>query len=326
MKKLNENLIKLVALLNDGQYHDGDSLGAALHMTPSAVWKAIKKLQAYGVAVDSIKGKGYALPVACELIDGKEIKKRIKPEKADISVFESIASTNDYLKSFKQAKQPKICFAEEQTQGKGRLNRTWASPFGKNIYFSCLYPFQKDVSELSGLSLVTGIAIVKALKDVGMTQAIGVKWPNDIMYENKKMAGVLIEIQAESHSVSQVIIGMGVNVNMLNDPTQSITQEWTSFAKVTGKIINRNKICAALIVQLLQELKRFDSEGFVSYIDEWMQIDYLANRYITVKNNNEKITGIMVGINEQGHLLLRLANGVVRAFSSGDTSIVKTME
>ncbi|MBV9575769.1 MAG: biotin--[acetyl-CoA-carboxylase] ligase [Gammaproteobacteria bacterium] len=323
MKKLNDNFIKLVALLNDGQYHDGDSLGTALNMTRSAVWKAIKKLQAYGIEVSSIKGKGYALPVACELLDLKEIKKKIKPEKIDITLFESIPSTNDYLKSFKNNKQIKICLAEEQTQGKGRLNREWVSPFGKNIYFSCLYPFQKDVSELAGLSLVTGIAIIKALKNIGMTRAVCVKWPNDIMYENKKLAGVLIEIQAESHGVSQAVIGIGMNINMLNMSTPTITQAWTSVAKILGKSLNRNEVCAVLMTHLLHELKRFDHEGFSVYVDEWMQVDCLANRYITLKNNNEKMTGTMVGINEQGHLLLRMENGVVRAFSSGDTSIVK---
>lgn len=323
MKKLNKNLVKLVTILNDGEYHDGDSIGHSLKMTRSAVWKSVKKLQAYGIQVDSIKGKGYALPIPLCLLEASKIKKYLKDEKVTLNVFESIASTNDYLKSVKNSKDIQICLAEEQTKGKGRLNREWYSPFGRNIYLSCLYPFQKDVSELAGLSLVTSLAIIKTLKHAGIKNKLHVKWPNDIVYEDKKMAGNLIEIQAESHGMSQAIIGIGLNVNMLHADSDLSTQTWTSMEKILGESRDRNALCASLITNLLHALQRFDSDGFACYMDEWMQADCLANRYITLKNNNEKITGTMLGINEQGHLLLRLANGAVRSFSSGDTSVVR---
>ena len=321
IKKFNPTLIKIVTILNDGQYHDGDTIGKKLKMTRSAIWKAIKRLEDYGVSIDSVKGKGYAMLESLILLNPAEIKKKLN-EKIDIQVFEKIDSTSHYLKSIKNTKPISICISEQQTHGRGRLNRDWYSPFGKNIYLSCLYRFQKDISELSGLSLVTSLAILKTLKNFGVDDDLFVKWPNDIVYKNKKLAGGLIEIQAETHGFSHAIIGIGVNVNMLDDD-DAISQAWTSMQKILSSYVDRNDLCAALITRLVSYLRQFESQGFSYFADEWMRMDCLAHQTIILKNLNQEIKGKVAGINEQGHLLLQLPNGIVRAFSSGDTSIVK---
>lgn len=319
--KLSKNLINIVNILSDGDYHDGNTMGNQLSMTRSAVWKTIKKLQGYDLNIQSVKGKGYVLLEPLTLLDIKEIKKNLNRKNIDIEIFGSIDSTNAYLKKFKQVKTTKICLAEQQTQGKGRLNRDWYSPFGKNIYLSCLYVFQKDISELAGLSLVTSLAILNGLRKFDVKQC-NVKWPNDIMYEQRKLAGILVEIQAETHGSSQAIIGIGINVNMLEDQ-HSISQTWTSVQAIQKKYIDRNELCAALINELLVYLDKFDDKGFNQFVSEWVQTDCLTNQIITVKNSNDKIQGKVLGINDRGHLLLELINGTVRGFSSGDTSIMK---
>lgn len=321
-KKLNPNLIKILNILNDGQYHDGTSIGAKLNMTRSAVWKIIKKLEEYGVDIDSVKGKGYALREPLILLDAAKIKKKITPKQIGITIFESIPSTQDYLKSLKHKENIQICLTEKQTEGKGRLGREWYSPFGKNIYCSCFFPFQKDISELSGLSLVTSLAMVKTLKKMGIHKNIFVKWPNDIVCENEKLGGGLIEILAESHGLSHVVIGIGMNVNMIVD-AENITQKWTSLQKITGHSIDRNELCAQLIDTLLNHLYEFATHGFAPFIEEWIKLDNLMNQTITLKNVNTIIKGKVKGVNDQGHLLLELNTGRVQAFSSGDTSIVK---
>lgn len=213
--------------------------------------------------------------------------------------------------------------AEQQTSGKGRLNRTWHSPFGKNIYLSCLYPFQKDISELSGLSLVTSLAIIKTLKQ-WVKKGLFVKWPNDIICDHKKISGSLIEIQAESHGTCQAIIGIGINVNMMQDD-QAITQPWTSLQKMLGHPVDRNELAANLINHLIDYMQQFNQHGFPYFVDEWNETDSLMHQVITIKNVHEKIQGKVAGVNEQGHLLLKLSNGKIRAFSSGDTSVVKKL-
>lgn len=323
IKKLNSNFVKLVNILNDGHYHDGSTIGESLKLTRGAVWKAIKKLESYGIKIDSIKGKGYALLEPLVLLEQKKIQRKlVVKKKINFSIFESIDSTNEYLKLFKQNHSIKICIAEQQAQGKGRLGREWYSPFGKNIYLSCLYPFQKDVSELAGLSLVVSLAMMRTLKSYGLSDLLFVKWPNDILYEHKKLSGSLIEIQAESHGASHAVIGIGINVNMLNDE-RHIAQAWTSMQKILGSYIDRNDLCSRLINNLLSYLQQFDSQGFSRFITEWMQSDCLTNQIVTLKNLDQEIKGKVTGINEQGHLLLQLTDGTVQAFSSGDTSVVR---
>lgn len=315
-------MIKIVNILSDGEYHDGNSMGMALQMTRSAIWKTIKKLASYDIKIDSIKGKGYALLEPLSLLEASKIKNKLKNKKVEINIFESISSTNDYLLAHRNKKSIRICLAEQQTQGKGRLNRSWYSPFGKNIYLSCLYPLQKDMSELAGLSLVTSLAMMSVLKNYGLSRQLCVKWPNDIFYENKKLSGSLVEVQAESHGHSYAVIGIGINVNMLDDGKQ-ISQKWTSLREILGESLDRNELCANLLNNLFAYLRKFEEHGFAYFADEWMRVDCLAQKTITLKNIQTKITGKMVGINAQGHLLLQLADGSVRAFSSGDTSIVK---
>lgn len=323
IKPFNQKLAQLTQLLNDGNYHDGNVLGKTLNITRSAVWKMIKKLEQYDIAIDAIQSNGYALKEPLILLEPNEIKKSLSHEhNIELTVLESTDSTNAYFKT-----QPKIktitktikcCLSEQQTQGRGRLNRVWHSPFGKNIYLSCYYPFQKDISELAGLSLVVGLSTLAALRSLGLTHDICTKWPNDLLCGNKKMAGILIDIQAESHGVSDVTIGIGLNVNML-----SAEQTWTSLAEETGHLWDRNHVAAVLLEHLLTYMRRFEQQGFAVFIDEWMASDSLMKKTVTLNHANNFITGEVIGINPQGHLLLRLSDGHVHAFSSGDATLVK---
>lgn len=322
-KKINKNLVNVVNILNNGEYHDGNAMGLQLNMTRSAIWKYIKKLVAYGVAIDSIKGKGYALSEPLILLDAKKIKKKIASPLL-IDVFESIGSTNEYLKSIKTTKLPLVCLAEQQTQGKARLNRKWFSPFAKNIYFSCRYPFKKEVSELAGLSLVVGLAVFKTIQFFGIKDSLFLKWPNDLYYDSKKLAGILLEIIAESHDgLSHAIIGIGLNVNTMEDVNHQITQPWTSLQKILKKSVDRNEIVAELLKNILNHLNQFEQEGFSPFMQEWMKSDCLMNKWISLKTLTEKLVGTVRGINEQGQLLLEMANGRTYAFSAGDVTIMK---
>lgn len=320
IKNSHDNLLQVVRILSDGHYHDGDSIGELLQITRSAVWKIIQKLLNYQIKIDSVKGKGYALVEPLILLDRAQIQKN-QPE-IEIHLFESIDSTNQYLKTFKQVKSPLVCLAEKQMAGKGRFNRAWHSPFGKNIYFSCLYPFQKDVSELAGLSLLTSLAIVDTLKNFGVGEGLALKWSNDVMFDGKKVSGNLIELQAETHAVCQAIIGIGINVNMLEEE-ETIQQPWTSMQKILNQYVDRNALCELLIKNLLDYLNRFNHQGFAPFVKSWNEWDCLVNKHISLTNVNQSFSGRMLGVNEQGYLLLELANGEIRTFSSGETTIMK---
>lgn len=280
-----------------------------------------KKLKSDQIKIDSVKRKEHALSEQLILLKQNKIKKLLN-EKIAMNVFESIDSTNDYLKSFSNAKEIKICLSEHMTKGRGRLDREWYSPFGKNIYMSCLYPFKKSMNELSGLSLAMTLVIIKTLKNFGINEHLFVKWPNDIVFKNQKMAGILIEMQTKTFSCCQAIIGIGLNVNMTDDACH-ISQAWTSMQKILGKALDRNTVCAELINNLLNYLRQFEAHGFQHFVNEWMESDCLMHQTITLKNIDKQVKGKVISVNEQGHLLLKLADGTVHAFSAGDTSIVK---
>jgi BirA family biotin operon repressor/biotin-[acetyl-CoA-carboxylase] ligase len=324
MTHLNQKLVELVQLLNDGEYHDGTSLGEHLCITRAAVWKMIKKLQGYHIEIRSVKGKGYCLESKLFLLDEKAIKNRLRHKKIHLNILEKTTSTNDILKqSIQDNPQMTACFAETQTSGRGRLNRQWHSPFAENIYFSMLYSFQKDISQLSGLSLMVALAMCHAIEIIYPSCSPQVKWPNDIMINGCKVAGILIEIEAQSHGFCQVIIGVGVNVNMHKASKKHINQHWISLSQVMGHTLDRNSLAAEMINTLMDYLQRFSDKGMSDFMEEWKKRDCLYHSAISVQCANTAIKGYCLGIDALGHVLLQKDSGDVLSLASGEASILK---
>lgn len=320
MKKYNAKLAALLHLLSDGKTHDGNVLGEQFGITRSAVWKICQKLQGLGVNLESIKGKGYVLSTPMILLDPERIQAGIH-EPVTVSVFESLTSTNDYLLADRERAGVKLCLAEMQTAGRGRLGRPWVSPFGENLYFSCQYPFQKDISELAGLSLVVSLSIVAALTSVGAGDGLSVKWPNDVVCDTGKLSGTLIELRAESNGHCDAVIGIGINVNM--GAASGIDQAWTSLHQRSGCYYDRNVMAIALMNQLLDDLSLFQREGLSAFLSRWNSLDFYRGKSVNVLHANTTITGVAQGVNEHGHLMLELPGGSVKAFASGDASLKK---
>lgn len=247
-------------------------------------------------------------------------------ENIHLKIFKTLPSTNQYLrqhlhhfnlKNKKNKESIFICLAEQQTKGKGRLDRTWYSPFAQNLYFSCSYSFKKSIHEMSGLSLVVALSVFKTLQRAGIQQHLFVKWPNDIVYECKKISGSLIEIQS-----NDVIIGIGLNVNMLHTHSNAVSfieQPWISMREILHREIDRNEVCSFLIYYLFNHLRQFEQQGLSSFIEDWVQADYLMNKEISLYHLglSRKIHGQVIGLNDQGHLLLKTDSGV-EVFSSGE--------
>lgn len=326
MKKFNKNLTDIINILNDNKYHDIKTIAKRLNLTDTTVCNIINKLKEYGVKFKNTKDKEYQLQESILLINKEEIQKNLSDNLKkiiNIEIFENIGSTNNYLKTkYTKKSYPTICITELQTQGKGRFNRTWHSPFGKNILLSCQYWLEKDISKLSGISIVAGLSVLKTLNNY-INNQLFIKWPNDIICQGKKLVGILIEANEEINCCCSVIIGIGINVNM--SKCNQIINEWTSIKKITNINTDRNKLSADLIINLIDYLKTFEKNGFATFIDEWKSHDIMLNKLITIKEGNNKIEGLVKGINEQGHLLLKLKNGKIKAFSSGDTTIIKSV-
>jgi len=323
MRKLSKNLDRIVNTLNDGKFHDGTTLGEKFNMTRAGIWKAIKKLQDYGIEIESIKGKGYRLTDPLILLNKTTIKKGLQ-HKINVEVLETTNSTMDYFKTSNDHKKMGLCFAETQSAARGRFNRHWHTPFAQNISLSLRYPFAKDISQLAGLSIVVGLGLCYSLEKLVFRKPLQLKWPNDIIYDNKKLGGVLIEIEAESNGWCHAIIGFSINTNMQHQQGKQISQAWTSLREINKQYVDRNLLSIQLINDLLTQLEQFTTSGFKAFMPKWKTFDYLHNKNITLRNLEHHITGKAQGINEQGHLLLKTKNGKITACSSGDASIVKS--
>lgn len=326
MKELDPTLIQLCNLLSDCETHDVEAIKNELNISAEVISQLIQNLENYGIQVNSMGDKGYTLSEPLFLLNAEEIKRRIKMDTnslLDIEIFETLTSSNDYLKKNKNPKKIKVCLSEQQTKGKGRMGRSWYSPFGQNIYLSIAFQFKKPMNEFSGLSLIVGLSILNALRDLEMQDHVSLKWPNDVLWKDKKLAGTLVELTTDNNGVSQLIIGIGLNVNMMDSNQAEFIQAWTSLRQIINEPLNRNPISASLIENLVVYINRYAREGLMSFKEEWDKFDYLQGKEITLMQGKETFYGKVMGINDQGHLLLQLANNQIKAFSSGDASIKK---
>lgn len=314
-------LQQVIELLSDGCIHDGNSMGSKLKLSRCAIWKTIKKLQDYGVSITSSQSVGYRLRDPLILLDKKILTDLLHSPKLKISVFESIDSTQDYLKKHFASQVDHLCLSEIQKKGRGRLEKSWYSPFGKNIYFSLLKTFPQDVSTLSGLSLVVGLAIIHALSNDISNNGLKIKWPNDIWFYQEKLAGVLIDLQAQAHGMTRAIIGIGINVNM--ETTHHINQAWTSMRKISGQSFDRNIIVANVFHTLNEYLDKFMQGGLKIFLNEWKKYDALFGKPIRLSAGLNSMSGIARGINDQGHLCLQFPEGEKKYFSSAEASLIK---
>jgi len=325
MEKMANNLIKISALLSDGNYHTETSMATILSTTSLIVSKLIKKLESYNVLISFIKEKGYRLEEPLILLDKIKIKKLLSTKAINIKIFEKIDSTNDALKqALLKNRNPTVYLAETQTNGKGRLDRSWYSPFGKNIYLSLAYFMHSNNFNLSGLSIIVGLAMCAAVEEnCQVPNGLKVKWPNDIIANQQKLAGILIETTKNANDYTKIIIGIGINVNMLQADKDAINQPWTSLQKLTGNYIDRNQLCALLINKILVYLQRFKTQGLQGFMEEWKKRDILFNQPVRLNSNNLIFCGIGIGINNQGHLLLQFKDNLKQSFSSGESNLIK---
>lgn len=325
MSELNNTQQTLIQLLSDGLCHSGTELGQFLGMSRSAIWKQINQLIELGIPIISLRQQGYRLKQGIILLNEEKIKNALQlvgcTIPLNVHLFNSIDSTNRYLKELPFDSKIDVCCAESQTQGRGRFGRNWHSPFGENIYFSSRWKWPCDLAKLSGLSLVTSLAVVASLKSFLDTSGIKIKWPNDLLWNDKKLCGILIEIIAESNANAQVIIGIGLNVNSDTEHQPLPDKPWCSLYELSQKNYDRNQLIACLIVNLNKYLIDFIDHDLQFFMEEWRSHDYLINKSITVTQSSESISGTAKGINSLGQLVLHDKQGKELVFSSGDTTL-----
>ena len=317
----------MLELMADSHFHSGSELANCINISRSGVWKQIQVLQNLGIEISAIPGKGYRLSKPLELLNESTIISQLNPDSlqhlAGIRLHNEIDSTNaDLMRSQAQAiPTGTVSLAEFQNAGKGRLGRQWVSPLGRNIYLSLLWRFQGGPGVISGLSLAVGVIIIRTLQQLGISEA-GLKWPNDIVCQGRKLAGILLEVSGESFGPCTVVLGMGINLYMPAAQAETINQPWTDIeSMLPDHLLSRNQLVAELLNQLLPMLADFEQNGLSPYLAEWRSRDSLAGKKVMLSLGSSKRTGIAAGISNEGRFLMQASDGTMDSFVSGEVSL-----
>ena len=309
-------MLTLLKLLKDGRFHSGQALGAALGVSRSAVWKQLQHLESeLNLSIHKVRGRGYQLAAPLELLEHEQMAAGPWP----VSIHESLDSTNaESLRAIDRGQTaPFVILAERQLAGRGRRGRKWVSPFAENIYYSLVLRMDGGMRQLEGLSLVVGLAVLSALREMGIERA-GLKWPNDVLVGNKKIAGILLELVGDPADVCHLVIGIGINANMR--VASEVDQAWTSVFLESGKAINRNSLVSSLNQSLLTYLKRHESSGFAAIQGEWESNHLWQGREVSLIAGVHQVDGTVMGIDQQGALRMSV-NGEEKVYSGGELSL-----
>ncbi len=317
---------RLLHLMADGRFHSGEALGSALGIGRSAVWKLIRSLEKLGMEVLALRGKGYKLADPVDFLEETRVLESIDQEQrrsmAGLEVHASLDSTNRFLLDRIDGELPSgfVCLAEHQSRGRGRRGRSWISPFVSNLYLSIFWRFDMAGQSLSGLSLAAGVAVARVLAAEGVA-GIGLKWPNDVLWDQRKLAGILVEISGEYTGACNVVVGVGLNVNMPPAAGATIDQPWVDLRTVTGRTYDRNILAGRLIQELVIVFTEFASRGLDErLLAEWEALDVVRGRSISLLTGQGEVTGTAMGLDETGSLLVSV-DGRTQRFFSGEVSL-----
>jgi BirA family biotin operon repressor/biotin-[acetyl-CoA-carboxylase] ligase len=319
---------RLLHALADGRTHSGEDLARAFGVTRAAIWKQVAKLADWGLDVEAAPGAGYRLPRALDLLDADALRAAIEPDVAarigKLEVFTELDSTNRRLLG---APPPlgklDVCIAEYQTAGRGRRGRRWSAPLGSGICLSVGWQFAGMPAEPAALTLAVGVAVRRVLERVaGLT--IALKWPNDLVFDERKLGGILLELDAEAHGGAHVVAGLGLNVALPAALLPSLS-DWPRGAvdlqTALGKPPRRAALAGALVTELAGLLADYPMQGFAAYRTEWRSADFLRGRAVRLDEPAGRLFGTALGIDSDGALLVETEAGARRRVVAGDVSV-----
>ena len=318
--------VDLLAALASGEPVSGARLAESAGLTRAAIWKQIEALRARGLPIESRGSAGYRLPWPVELLDAERMRAAMNRSSSErlgaLEVHWELDSTSSELqRRGPTAADLSVVFAETQTAGRGRRGRTWLSPPGLNLYMSCLKRFDGGLAGLSGLSLAVGVIVLRALTAAGV-QGAGLKWPNDVLTPQGKLAGILVELSGEYQGPCAAVIGIGLNLRLTDALREQAGQPVADVAGLCGgRPPSRNAMAAALVQALADGLQQFVRHGFAAFVDDYAAHDLLRGVPLSLTGAHGDFLGTGAGVDARGALLVRLADGSTRAVDSADVTV-----
>lgn len=319
---MKDKILKI--LKNSDEFISGEKLSHEFNMTRSGIWKYINMLKEQGYQIESIPRRGYRIISSPDILTLQEIEEDLNTEfiGRNVHYYDSIESTNDRAKELAlESSEGTVIISEEQTKGKGRLGREWISPKKKGIWMSLILKPSVAPLKLGSITLLGAAAVHNGLEEMGIESKI--KWPNDILLEDKKISGILTEISAELNMINYLIMGIGINVNLdKEDFPKDIQIKATSIKIYNNKEIDRKK----LLANILNEFERLyipfkDSGDMVGAIDICRKNSATIGREIVVSRGKDRRKGKALDINDEGELVVQFADGEIENVFAGEVSL-----
>lgn len=311
----------LLRRLADGEYHSGEVLGRQLGVTRTTVYNALHDVGNFGLTLYSVRGRGYRLARPLQWLDAEMIRAKLGPARdgLHIEILDHAPSSNALLLQH-GAPSGTVLAVEWQSAGRGRLGRTWHSALGDALTFSLLWRFESGLAALSGLSLAVGVGMMRALHELGVPGA-GLKWPNDVLLNKGKLAGILLEAQGDMLGPSAVVIGIGLNLNVPEALRERIDQPVSDLSSLETPVPERNLVLAVSLKHLVAVLRTFAVHGFAPLRAEWESHHVHQNQPVKMLlTDGSQIAGTALGVTDDGALRLGTERGE-QVFNAGEVSL-----
>ena len=306
--------------LADGRFHSGVDVARALGRSRATLNEALKRAPELGIDLFSVRGKGYRLALPIEFIDAAEVARALgdAAPRVRLEVVDEIDSTSTRLVEQGAAGAPSgTCLvAEWQSAGRGRRGRSWVASVGGSLTFSMLWRFERGAGELGGLSLAAGAAVAGALADCGVARA-QVKWPNDVVVDLRKLAGVLVETAGEMQGPSVAVIGVGVNYRLADRVLEHIDQPVIDVAQCAPRVPSRSFLLGRILARLAAGFDDFDARGFAAVRETWRSLHAYQGRAVrVVAPHQAPFDAQVVDVASDGALVVSTAAGLVHLASA----------
>jgi BirA family biotin operon repressor/biotin-[acetyl-CoA-carboxylase] ligase len=317
---------KLLLALSAHASCSGSELAIRAGVTRAAVWKQVEALREAGVVIDARAGSGYRLSAPIELLDVQRIVEYLPAPVRDrlgpIAVHWSLDSTNSELlrRASTDAQPVAACLAERQTRGRGRRGRAWHTPLAGGLALSLRWRFDAGMASLAGLSLATGVAVVEALEACDVRN-VALKWPNDVVADGRKLAGILVELAGDALGPCHAVIGIGINLRLDAAVIAAIDQPVTDLATLAGTAMpGRNAFAASVLAHLVAAMERFAAHGFAAFAEGFDAHDALRGRRVLADSGGGRREGIAAGVDALGRLRVTCDDADI-VVDSGEVSV-----
>ncbi len=313
MQQLRQRILRR---LSDGHFHSGQELAHTLGISRTAVWKHVQHIESnLGLTIGAVRGRGYRLTAPLELLDEQRIRRGLSGHAEQaleaMSLMISTASTNSSAAADlpTESGRARVWLAEHQFAGRGRRGRHWVSAFGESVYLSLAWRFDLPMSELSGLSLAAGVVVAEVLQRLGL-ESHWLKWPNDVMVDDRKLGGILVEAVGETGGPANAIVGVGLNVRVSPKHALQIDRPWTDLALAGAPAISRNQLAGMLIDALIGACGQYANSRLAPFLARWDVFDGLCGQRVNILHGSETLTGVYRGVSESGAVVLEGSEGL----------------